>query len=170
MFSPHKLKLRDTPLPFVPKSAFSRKLEAALKIAKNQIEEGASSGNLHMAAQKLRRKCTFALSTEVPGKSAFEIWNDAHLLDLLALVWDSDFLSTITGEDTPRQLRERAKENMVNGGYLSAIELSGPKRRVWTEPELRQFSNSSKLVAQAEILLEFARVREEAANTLSSKK
>jgi len=170
MFSPHKLKLRDTPLPFVPKSAFSRKLEAALKIAKNQIEEGASSGNLHMAAQKLRRKCAFALSTEVPGKSAFELWNNAHLLDLLAIVWDSNFLSTITEEDTPRQLRERAKENMVNGGYLSAIELSGPNRRVWSEPELRQFSNASKLVAQAELLFEFARVREDATNIVSSKK
>lgn len=168
MSSQPKLTIRNTPLPFVPKSAFRKKLDRALSLAKDHIEHRDISEELYAEAQKLRRTCAFSIPSN--SKGGLGSWEDAHLLDLLAIVWDPSFLATISQEDNPRQLRERAKQSMITAGYLSAIEIPDSRTGIWTESELRQFSNASKLIAQAEIFMELARVREETVPKIYTKK
>jgi len=105
----------------------------------------------------------FPLASEPAQKVLGGLWGDAHLLDIIGVIWDPNFLSTISDEEAFHHLRKRAKQSMVTAGQISAIETQGSAQAAfWSESELRQFSNASKLIAQAEILLEFARVREEA--------
>ncbi len=160
-----KISLRNTPLPFMPKSHFKKKLESALKLAKDMIERGDSSDSIHLEALRMRRASVFALGKNRDGlKQSSVLWGKAHLLDIVGMIWDESFLNSISDEDTPTQLKERARQCMINAGYLSTIEPPEPKEggaAFWKDPALRQFSRASQFVAQSEILQEFAKIREE---------
>jgi len=165
MPSQPKVSIRNTPLPFFPKSKFRKDLEFALKLAKDHIEGANPSEALHREALMVRRRAVFSINRNYPQNisSGSNTWGDAYLLDLVGTIWDPAFLGTISEEETPHSLRERAKQCMVMAGSISVIEIPDSRERAfWSDSELRQFSNASKLVAQAEIFLEFARVREEA--------
>ncbi len=160
-FSP-KVPIRNTPLPFVPKSKFKKKLECALTLAKDLIEQKNPSDAFHAEALTLRRQHLFLLGDGRGNLKPSSLWQDAQLLDLVGMIWDVDFLNSIHDEDSPRQLRQRARELQTHAGYLSGLQFHESRQGLfWSPPEITQFSNASKLIAQAEILQEFARVREE---------
>lgn len=155
---------RNTPLPFTPKPKFRKKLERALALGKDAIESGRPE-RLRSEAMKRRRMSAFLLQNRPgPGQHfrvrGHKLWEEAHLLELAYVIYDAGFLASISDTDSPEALRSRANECRVTAGHISAVELSGKTDEVWSDPALKLFSTASSLTAQAEILNEFARIRE----------
>ncbi len=156
---------RNTPLPFVPKSKFRKKLGKALSLGKDAIEAGRPD-NLRHEAMKRRRISAFLLHTIPDPEQNFLIkgqrmWEEAHLLDLAYAIHDAGFLASISDSDSPEALRSRARECLITAGHIYAVEIPGKTEDAWGDSALKLFSTASSLAAQAEILNEFARIREE---------
>ncbi|MFP3949889.1 MAG: hypothetical protein ACLFUZ_02215 [Candidatus Micrarchaeia archaeon] len=155
---------RNTALPFVPKPKFRKKLEKALSLGKDAIESGRPE-KLREEAMKRRRISAFLLQSRPGPEQHFlvkgqELWEEAYFFDLAYAVYDEAFLSSISDTDSPEALRSRARECQVTAGHISAVEIPGKTDDAWGDSALRLFSTASSLAAQAEILNEFASIRE----------
>ncbi|MBD3389482.1 hypothetical protein GF415_00820 [Candidatus Micrarchaeota archaeon] len=155
---------RNTPLPFIPRPRFRKRLERALLLGKGIIESGHPE-RLRDEAIKKRRISAFLLQNRPgPGQQfrlkSHKLWEEAHLLDFVYVIYDAGFLASISDTDSPGALRSRANECMVTAGHISAVEIPGKTDEAWSDSAIKLFSTASSLIAQAEILNEFARIRE----------
>jgi hypothetical protein len=159
---PGKFTFIDSPRPNIQRAA---------QIAKDQAERGIRSSQMREEAMKLRRHAAFLAArveteTSTPdeakkmGAQSTGLWRQAYLFELASFISDPFLQEELGSKSSPEQLMELAGELRVAAGHISASVLQfsswGGSAHPWTFIGISQLSQSTRMVARADLYIECA--------------